>query len=92
MTTPTTASRTFWANVRGGLPSIIFATCWVIVDPPSTTRSRRTSCTTARATAMGSTPGCRSNRRSSAAIVARATLSGTSASHSRRVPFAASGS
>ena len=47
------------------------ATCCVIVDPPSTTRRfGKVRLARARSIAIGSTPGCDQNRRSSAATVA----------------------
>ena len=48
-----------------------FATCCVIVDPPSTIRSSRRFRPAARAMANTSTPGCDQNRRSSAATSRR---------------------
>ena len=87
------ASRIFDGHVRERTAPVVRAsrsltTCCVIVDPPSLTRPVTRLRHAARATAIGSTPGWRRNRASSAAIVAAVSGSGNEAASIRalRIP------
>ena len=61
-------ARTIWmsfAPTVRGRGSSSRAACMVSVDPPDTTCPARTNCAAARASEIGSMPGCHQNRRSS---------------------------
>ncbi len=79
-----TASTAFSPSVRGRFARASRMTCIVMVLAPLTTSPRRTFVTKARATASGSTPGCRKNLRSSRTTRACTNFAGSSRSAGNR--------
>ncbi len=73
------ASRAFPSSVRD-FGSAIRAICIGMVDAPDSRRPARALPNEARAMAIGFTPGCRQNHRSSDASTARTSSGGTSSS------------
>ncbi len=71
--TASISSCTLRRNVWSGVRNRFFASCWVMVEPPCTTRPARMLATMARTMPMGSKPGCQRKRWSSMAMKAAGT-------------------